>query len=547
MRKCRPSKWVPWAFAGVGFPLLAAAMISTGALKSDVAGTAQATLAGSDLTKWAAVKMDGRIATITGKTTNPAAIEEVVKLVAGTYGVRQVVNKTSAEPLALLAPTVESPKTDGPVTEIRGTWPEGAAKTLAVKVGETAFTLPGSPELSTSNGNWLLTLPQPLAAGTYDITASASVDSDGATVAQATPAPVQVVVAPPPPAIVAPVIAPVAADAKWPYAITGTFPEADAAKFAATVDGREYVLGRGAALTSDGKGNFSFAPSRIFAPGSYDVDFSLTDKAGTTSTIKAEKAIVVPAAAAAVPAPEPAPEPVADTTPPAPPRIVAPAGDGSDVRMVTGTWDEGDASTLTATLQGRSYVLGRGSALTRTEDKPGTFTFAPNTVRLAPGSYNVEFAAADAAGNVAKAMVESAIVIPEPPKVAEAAPEQPQEPAPEAAPAPQPAAVELAAPTGDRMLDLTGAPTITGTWPQGEGTSLTIGLSGKTYELGTSANLKENGPGKWKLLPAAALKDGIYDVVVTARKGDVEVKDASLAEIEVDATLPTAPTITAYA
>ncbi len=524
MRKCRPSKWVSWSLVGAGLPLLAAALLSTPSLKSDVVNRAKASLSGSDLTKWAAVDMDGRVANISGKTTNPNALEEVTKLVAGTYGVRQVVSTAVVEPLALVAPTIESLTATAPVSEIKGTWPEDVAKQLTVKVGEATYTLPGSPELTTSGGNWVLKLPQPLPEGTHAVTANASLDSDGATISQDAQAPAQIVVDVPDATTFA--VAPLAAGATWPYAITGTYPDADTAKFTATVDGREYVLGRGAALVSEAPGTFKFQPSRTFAPGSYDVDFSVTDKAGTVTTVKADKAIVVAGTVAAT-----------DSTPPAAPGFAATATDATDARSISGTWPEGDATSLSANFQGRTYVLGRGSALTRTEDKPGTFTFAPNTASLAAGKYPVEFAAMDAAGNVAKTQAENAIVIPEPPKATEATPE----------PAATPAEVMLAAPTVEKQLDLTGAPIIRGTWPKGEGTSLTVGLAGKTYELGSSANLAEDGPGKWRLLPSAALKDGIYDVVVTAKKESLEVKDASLAEIEVDATLPTAPTIDAYA
>lgn len=339
VRKCRPSKWVPWAFAGAGLPLLAAALISTGGMKSDIEGAAQSALSGSDLTKWATVELTGRVATVVGKTTNPAAVEEVVKVVVATYGVRGVVSAAIVEPLILVAPTVEAPNSALPITELKGTWPEGVAKNLAVTVGASAYTLPGNPELTSSGGNWLLKFAEPLSAGSYDISASASVESDGATVVQATPAPVRIVVAAP--AIAEPSTEDAAVIAKLPQAA------------------------------------------------------------------------------------EPAPDTVTDT--------------------------------------------------------------APDTA-LAP----------------------------------------PAEPA------------KMAVPTVDRLLDLTGAPVIRGTWPKGEGTSLSVGLNGKSYVLGTSANLSEDGPGKWRLLPSAALKDGIYDVVVTAKRGDVEVKDAGLAEIEVDAAHPPA-------
>ncbi len=541
MRKCRPSKWVPWAVVGVGLPLLCAALITDKSLKSDVVDRAKQTLAGSDLTKWAEIELNGRIATVKGKTTNAAAPDEVVKLVAGTYGVRKVVNATTVEPLSLVAPTIESLNATAPVAEIKGTWPEEAAQKLTVTVGETAYTLPGSAELTTSSGNWLLKLPAPLAEGSYDVMASASADSDGATVTQAAPSPARVVVDLPDP-VPPPAIAAAPAGAAWPYAITGSFPEADVSRFAATVDGHEYVLGAGPDLTSDGKGTFSFAPSQAFAPGSYDVTFSQTDKSGNATSVTAEKAIIVPAAAAV---PEAAPAPAVDTAAPAAAAITLADAAATDVRTLTGTWPEGDATRLAATLEGRTYVLDTDSQLTRTGNQAGTFTFTPDTAGLAPGAYPVEIATSDAVGNTAKVVAEKAIVIPA--AAPAPAPEPAPAPAPEPAPAPAPAPVLLAPPTVDKQLDLTGAPILRGTWPESEGTSLTIGLAGKTYELGANANLSRDGAGKWKLFPSAALKDGIYDVVVTARNGDAQSTDQTLAEIEVDATLPDAPTVTVHA
>lgn len=542
MRKCRPTKWLPWALLGVGFPLLCAALISDKQFKADVTGAAKQSLAGADLTKWADLSLDGRVAKITGKTTNAAAPEEVVKLVAATPGIRRVINDATVEPITLVAPTIESLTSTTPVSEIKGTWPETVAKSLAVTVDGTAYQLPGSPDLSSSNGNWLLKLAAPLAEGSHEVTASASLDSDGATITQAAQAPAKIVVDLPDPAP-APAVAAIASGATWPYAITGTFPEADVSRFAAAVAGREYVLGQGPDLTSDGKGTFTFAPSQAFAPGSYDVVFSQTDKAGNTTSVTAEKAIVV---AAAEPAPDatqvPAPEPVADTAAPAAPVIALNNSGVTEARSVLGTWPQGDATSLSATFEGKTYVLGQNPELTLADNAPGTFLFAPDTASLAPGKYAVEFAAADAAGNVAKAQAADAIIIPA--ATAASEPTQAETTQPEPA-APAPAA--LAAPTVTAMLDLTGAPIIRGTWPEGEGSSLSINLAGKTYELGTSANLAKDGPGKWKLLPSTALKDGIYDVVATARNGTAEARDKTLAEVEVDATLPAVPVVTAHA
>ena len=392
MIKMRPAKWVPWSVAGVGLPLLCASLITDPFMKAEIIQNAQKALSQSDLTKWAQVELDGRDAILKGKTTNPAAPEAAAKIVAAVPGVRTVTAAASVEPLVLVAPTIESLEAAAPVSEIKGTWPEGVAKKLELKVGSSVYTLPGSSELTSSNGNWLLKLSAPLDPGSYDVMATASVDSDGATVSQAAPSPGKItVLAPPPPPPPPPQ------------------PAAEAA----------------------------------------------------------------PAPAASAPADTPAPQPATTTT------------------------------TTTVTEQATT-------AQVQAEAPQPTPPAATTT---------------DAA--------------------AQPAPEPAAQPAP--APAPAPAPVQLAAPTVERQLDLTGAPLVRGTWPEGDGTTLTVGLSGKTYELGVAANLMRDGTGRWKLLPASALKDGIYDVVVTARKGDTEVKDQTLAELDVDATLPAAPTVKVHA
>lgn len=391
MIRMRPAKWVPWSVAGVGLPLLCAALITDPFMKGEILENAQKALSQSDLTKWAQIELDGRDAILKGKTTNPAAPEAAAKAVAAVPGVRKVTTAASVEPLALVAPTVESLEAAAPVTEIKGTWPEGVAKKLEVKVGSSVYTLPGSSELASSAGNWLLKLTAPLEPGSYDVMATASVDSDGATVSQAAPAPGKItVLAPPPP-------------------------------------------------------------------------------------------------------PQPPPQPAAEATP-------APAPQPAQPQPA--------------------------------QPQPATTTTTTVTEQATT------------------AQVEAAAPQPTPPTAAtttDSAAQPAPAPAPQPAPAPPPVPVQLAAPTVERQLDLTGAPLVRGTWPEGEGTTLTVGLSGKTYELGVAANLMRDGTGRWKLLPASALKDGIYDVVVTAKKGDTEVKDQSLAELEVDATLPAAPTVKVHA
>ncbi|MFO1034850.1 MAG: OmpA family protein [Hyphomicrobiales bacterium] len=93
------------------------------------------------------------------------------------------------------------------------------------------------------------------------------------------------------------------------------------------------------------------------------------------------------------------------------------------------------------------------------------------------------------------------------------------------------------------MVDLTGAPIIKGTWPEGAATKLAITVGKSTYRLGTDANLSSDGKGNWTLLPSSGLADGKYNVVATASNADRVVSDASNEDLVVDATPPTAPTV----
>jgi outer membrane protein OmpA-like peptidoglycan-associated protein len=294
------------------------------------------------------------------------------------------------------------------------------------------------------------------------------------------------------------------------------------------------------------------------SPSQEAADAAVNAVSGTygvrTATASPHLKIAPPAPPAPVAEAPAAPEtPAAPAAPPLVPAEV-PAG-AKWPFAITGTWPESPGATLKATVGSRTYELGRGAALA--SDGSGNFTFAP-AAKLPPGTYDVEFTANDAAGATSTAKLTGAIVIPEPvapapPPAPESAPapaaEVPAAPAPvaEAPAAPEPApVVELAPPTVEKQLDLTGLPIIKGTWPEKSAAGLTVGLGAKTYTLGKDANLSSK-EGVWSLIPSAGLKDGIYDVVVTATdSGGKSVKDEGVAELEVDAVPPEAPAVTAY-
>jgi outer membrane protein OmpA-like peptidoglycan-associated protein len=629
MAKCRPSKWVPWAFLGAGLPFLAAWAINTGGLTGDVASRASQALSGNELTAWAKVESQGRDFVLQGTSPSQEALDAAVKSVAGTYGVRTVQNVVQiVEPVKMTAPTVESVNTTAALPEIKGTWNEGVATALAVTVAGATYKLGENPELSSVTGNWLLKPTQPLAEGSYDVTVESS---DGkVTMSAATPGKLVVdlpdpVVEPAPVVEVVPLPVPTvenyfgnvatpvlkgtwpevaakaadanlevkvgetayllgkspeltsdgagnwqllpslpllegemnvmpavvdkagvaistavaaatvavdvtppalpemvvpAADAKWPYAITGKWAEAKGNTLTAKVGERLYTVNRGAALTSDGEGNFTFAPAAKLAPGEYDIDFTSTDAAGNTSVQTVKAAIIVPEpVAAVVPEPEPAPVPAVKAT------IDAIPEGATWPYAITGTWDEKPGHGLSASVEGRTYVLGRGVALT--SDGAGKFSFAPSA-KFAPGKYDVVFSTTDATSEAKISVAQAAIVVPEP------------TPAPAPVPAPLP---KLPAPTVVSQLDLTGAPLIKGTWPHDQATVLTVDVGGRNYVLGRDANISAKDS-TWTLFPGSALADGTYEVKAAVSNAEgVLTEDETKDELVVDGTPPAAPTV----
>ncbi len=514
MSRCRPSKWVPWALLGVGLPVLGAYLFSSGGLQSRVAEAAKSTLGASDITKWADVDVSGRDVTIKGESLTQSAIDDAVMAVAGTMGVRTV-NTAGATLAALTAPTIESMATASTTPELRGTWQEGVATTLAVTVAGVTYKLGEAPELTTSAGNWLLKLAQPIAEGSFDATVESS---DGAARMVAAPAPAKIMIDATPPVLAVPSIP----SGPWPYVIAGTWAEEPGATLQAEVAGVTYALGGSPMLTSDGAGNYAFAPTDITVPGSYDVKLTSSDAVGNVTTTILPAGIMIPAVAAVAAA-----EAVAAPAMEAPLRLTAAAPEGATwPYAITGSFTEEPGSKLKARFAGRSYELGRGAALT--SDGKGTFTFAPVAKNLGAGTYTAWFTATSAKG--VKAVTSANVTVPEPMKAAEVV-------------APKP---ELAVPTVDMQLALSGAPIIKGTWPQGQADMLKVTVAGRAYELGIDANLSSKD-GKWSLFPASSLKDGYYDVVADiADDAGQTRRDTTVAELEVDGDQPVTPTLAAY-
>ena len=516
----QPSKWVQYAVVAA-LPWGAAAWLNTDSLVTDIS-TRAAAAAGD----WAKVSLDARDATITGTAPNQAAADSIVAAIATTYGIRTVdiggvkvapppPPAPKSEIVPLVAPVITEAKIENNLPVVTGTWPEGKAKSLDVTVGDKTYSLGKDPELTSSNGNWLLKLTAPLAAGAVAITAK---DGDGAGAAvvaekpvelkvEAPPAPKAAEVAPPlPPPPPEPLTAPVISEAKivdnLPV-ITGTWPEGKAKTLEVTVDKHVYKLGIDPELTTSG-GNWTLKGTAPLAAGAYAV--TAVDGDGTTTVAAAEKPAELKVEA------------------PPPPKVEALAGPtieglqaSGDKATIVGSWPEGKAKTLTVTLNDKVYSLGGSPELT---SKDGNWTL--KLADLAPGAYTISATdGTDGQTATAAKPIKLDVTAPPPP------------------PPPPPKPVTVA--TVDAIKVEADKPvTITGTWAVGVATGLAVAVNDKTSVLGKDFNLLTDTAGKWKLAEPADLAPGKYAVVVTETGADGKTVQSS-SSFEIAAPPPPPP------
>lgn len=308
----------------------------------------------------------------------------------------------------------------------------------------------------------------------------------------------------PPPApkvdLAPPTINPVGAPT-LPLVVSGTWPEADAAGLKASLADKTWELGKDAALTSDGKGTWTFKPDVDLAPGTYDLAIEVTGKDGSVVTDTTKNEIVI------LP-------PVPDAVPP----TVTSIETNKPQPEITGTWPSAIAKTLTVTVGAVPYVLGKAAELTVDKDNWKLVPSAP----LADGTVDVGVEITDALGRVVKAVTPGKLTID---TVAPAAP--------------------TVAP-----IDTSKSPlVVTGTWAEGDATSLIAKLADKVWTFGKDAAFASDGKGNWSFTPDVALKPGTYPLSVeTADKvGNATSVTADVVVPEPAAPPPqmVAPTVTA--
>ncbi len=410
---------------------------------------------------------------------------------------------TISNPDILPAPTVASVQTFSARPILRGTWPANAARSFRVEVAGDTYELGKSPELlDDALGNWMLKTARDLPPSTYDVIATAVSPTN--VITSDTTRDELVIKSPPPkpPEMAKPVVMAMETTVDMPV-VRGTWDSKVAKTLHVSLAGTSYELGKNNELTTDATGAWQLKLSKQLVEGTYDVAVTTTDGSKTVVKDSTSNELVVKFT------PLPAP-------------TVSALQSSEEVTELSGTWPAKEAKTLRVAVAGESFELGKATNLASTSN--GKWQLKLNKP-LGDGKYDVDVTVSGSGNRMIKDATRDEIVIALPP------------------PPPPPPPKKLAAPTIAHVETSDSTPELSGTWPEGDATSLVVKVGDKSFDLGKSAELKSSG-GKWTLTPTAPLPDGAYDVSVTIADKDGSSKtEDGVAALKVDTVPPAAPTM----
>ncbi len=255
-----------------------------------------------------------------------------------------------------------------------------------------------------------------------------------------------------------------------PLRISGTWPEAAGVRLQVSLAGRSYVLGRDAALSSDGHGHWTLLLKDLPPEGVHDVVVTVVDGAITARDASRDELVI-------------------DTTPPRAPTLKA-VTVGPKGLVLTGEWPAADARALVVTVAGRQYVLGKSPELTAQDDAWRL------TIPKLPedGRYDVSITVADALGNARSVVRKGAVIVDTtPPDVAKLSIDRAE-------------------------ADAAGRVRIEGRWPAGDAVSLRARLAGHEYVAGrTGDEFVVTADGHYRLTPKTPLPPGEHALVLTVQ------------------------------
>ena len=121
-------------------------------------------------------------------------------------------------------------------------------------------------------------------------------------------------------------------------------------------------------------------------------------------------------------------------------------------------------------------------------------------------------------------------------------PWSPPPPPPPPPPEPEP----LAPPTVISVITNKAQPEILGTWPENDAKTLEVSIADRAFKLGRNPELTSDGTGNWKLVPAAPMADGQYDISVEVSDGAGRTaRIETPGKLTVDTVAPPEPTVNA--
>jgi outer membrane protein OmpA-like peptidoglycan-associated protein len=249
-----------------------------------------------------------------------------------------------------------------------------------------------------------------------------------------------------------------------PVEIRGTWPAAPGLALVVRVAGRTYRAGRDSELAVRGD-EWLLRLAELPGEGVHDVVVIVSD-----GTLERRD--------------ETRDELVIDTTPPSAPSLTR-ATVKNGILHLEGTWPAGDAKEFSVIVGTRRFSLGKSPALSAEGDR-----WRLRVPDMPEGRHAIRLRVADALGNAAEVPAGEVMVDRTPP------------------PAPT---LEQVTVSGDRAE-------LSGTWPAGDATRLTVEVAGQRHDLGASSALHAQD-GSWKLA-LTGLPEGRHDVLL-------EVADAA--------------------
>ncbi len=405
---------------------------------------------------------------------------------AGNTSVDPGQDELVVDTLAPPSPGVTSLTTNDTTPVIEGVATVGTDELLSVSVNGTTYTAGDGHLQALADDTWTLAIPSNLSEAVYDVTATLT---DGAGNTSSDPSSGELLIDTTPP--VTPTVVAQSTNNPEP-SIEGTAVFGNNEVLTVSVNDVTYTVDDGN-LTDNGDGTWILNVTTAIAEGTYDVTTTIMDAAGNFTSDSTAGELLI------------------DTSSPIVPTVnFLTTSEISPV--VTGTATLNGSEVLSVSINSEVYT---NSDDVLSIDNNGIWSLEV-PAELSDGTYEVVASSRDSAGNTSVDTTLMELVVD---------------------------TTAPAVPTVQLLNTNNQSPTISGTAIVAAGEFLTVMVNGVNY--GTADNsltLSDNG--NWDLSIPTVLNDGFYNVTATVEDAaENTATDASSAELIIDTTPPTEPTV----